>query len=56
MMNPFIAEMYNLKFNFFLKLPFIFSIIFKALNEKIKADIFSGEKNWHLMWIDSDDL
>lgn len=56
MVSPFIAQKYNLKFNFFLKSPFIFSIIFKALNEKIKADVFSGEKNWHLMWIDSDDL
>lgn len=56
MISPHWAIKYRLLRYGFLKSPFVFSIIFKVLNEHIKSDIFSGENKWHLMWIDSDDL
>jgi GNAT superfamily N-acetyltransferase len=50
------AKNYRLFSNGFLKTPHFFTLIIKKLNDSIKMDSFIQEKNWHLMWIDSDDL
>jgi len=42
--------------NGFIKSPFKFKLIIKNLNADIEQTILSEEKNWALMWIDSDDL
>lgn len=42
--------------NGFFKSPFKFTLIIKNLNAEIDQAILSEEKNWDLMWIDSDDL
>jgi len=47
---------YKLFFSSFLKTPYKFILIIKQLNPKIDAEILKNENNWHLMWIDSDDL
>jgi hypothetical protein len=47
---------YKLSHNLFIKTPFKFYLIVKKLNAAINIDILKNEKNWHLMWIDSDDL
>jgi hypothetical protein len=47
---------YNLSCNSFLKTPYKFCLIIKQLNPDINAEILKNEDNWHLMWIDSDDL
>ncbi len=48
------------KFNFFkngyLKTPYKFSFIINKLDESLNSDQLFKEENWHLMWIDSDDL
>jgi len=49
-------EKYKLSHNGFLKTPFKFFLIIKQLNPAISAEILKNEDNWHLMWIDSDDL
>lgn len=40
----------------FLKTPYPFSFITKLFNNAPNQDIIFDEKNWSLMWIDSDDL
>jgi hypothetical protein len=56
MMSKHSAKMYELIENGFIKSPFAFSLIIKNLtNEFSEAELFE-EKNWHLMWVDSDDL
>lgn len=40
----------------FLPTPAVFSIIFKLLKPELDEAEFSRVQNWHLMWIDSDDL
>lgn len=50
------ARKYRLLRHGFLKTPFIFHLIFKRLSESISEDSLSREENWHLMWVDSDDL
>ena len=47
---------YKLSFNSFLKTPFSFFLIIKQLNPAINSEMLKNEDNWHLMWIDSDDL
>lgn len=47
---------YKLSFSSFLKTPFKFYLISKKLNPDINSEILKNEDNWHLMWIDSDDL
>ncbi len=47
---------YKLKNNIFMKTPFKFYFIIKQLSTAINNKILKDEKNWHLMWIDSDDL
>lgn len=56
MMSNFWYQNYRLLKNFYLETPFKFYFITKLFSDKIKAINVFDEKNWHLMWIDSDDL
>lgn len=47
---------YRLFAHSFLKTPFKFYLIVKKLNDRIDGEILDNENNWHLTWIDSDDL
>jgi hypothetical protein len=40
----------------FLKSPFKFKLILRSLKNDVTIEDISAEKDWHLMWIDSDDL
>lgn len=50
------ASGYKLRLNGFIKTPYVFSVIFKSFKEELNTVLFKKEKNWHLMWIDSDDF
>jgi Acetyltransferase (GNAT) domain len=50
------AQEYRLKRFGFLKSPFVFKLILHSLDDEIPFEAISGEDDWHLMWIDSDDL
>lgn len=56
MMSNYWFEKYKLKKNLFFKSPFKFYLIIKQFNKNINSELLRNEKNWHLMWIDSDDL
>ena len=56
MMSPYWKKKYSLGKQFFLKSPFVFSLILKKLNIQDPNNTFFNENAWHLMWIDSDDL
>ena len=56
MSSKFCANRYKLFNNLFLKSPYKFQLIIKNLNAFQYNDKLFNEKNWHLMWIDSDDL
>jgi hypothetical protein len=40
----------------FIKSPYQFSFILKNLSKEYSNSFLKNEKNWHLMWIDSDNL
>lgn len=40
----------------FIKTPYIFSLIVKNLSNEFSDEFLKNEKNWHLSWIDSDNL
>jgi hypothetical protein len=40
----------------FIKSSFNFTLIIKDLSKNFSKDLLFSEKNWHLTWIDSDDL
>lgn len=50
------AKRYALIKHGFLKSPFVFKLILKQLSARSQGTDFLSEKNWHLMWVDSDDL
>ncbi|MDR0890970.1 MAG: GNAT family N-acetyltransferase [Endomicrobium sp.] len=56
MMSCHSAKKYKLKRYGFLKSPFIFNLIIKNLSNQFSDDILFKESNWHVMWVDSDDL
>lgn len=56
MCSKYWAARYKLSMNGFLKTPAIFKYITKPLNLDIPEEEFMQEQNWHLMWIDCDDL
>lgn len=56
MMSKSWFKKYKLQNLLFFKSPFKFYLIVKKLNPAINAEILNNEENWHLMWIDSDDL
>jgi hypothetical protein len=56
MMSKKSAKEYQLCKNGFLKSPFIFHLIIKNLTKEFSDEDLFNEMNWHLMWVDSDDL
>ena len=56
MMSSFSATKYKLLKNGYIKSPFVFQLIIKNLTRKFSDEQLFNEKNWHLMWVDSDDL
>ena len=56
MMSRTSASRYLLCKNGFLKSPFFFSLIINNLTDEYSEQELFEEKNWHLMWVDSDDL
>lgn len=47
---------YRLRKSGFMKTPFTFHFILKLFNRELPADRLKNPDNWHLTWIDSDDL
>jgi hypothetical protein len=47
---------YKLSQSFFLRTPINFYLIVKNLSNKLGANEIKNDKNWHVMWLDSDDL
>lgn len=56
MMSKSSASKYRLTKNGFFKSPFVFQLIIKNLTNKFSNEELMDESNWHLMWVDSDDL
>lgn len=56
MMSKSSSADYQLYKNGFFKSPFVFQLIIKNLTNEFKDVELFNENNWHLMWIDSDDL
>ena len=56
MQSKYSASKYKLLQNGFLKSPFKFYLIIKNLTAKYSDAQLMKEENWHLMWVDSDDL
>ena len=56
MFSRFWARKYKLWRSGFVRSPFSFTFITKRLDNTISDQEFSREDQWHLMWIDSDDL
>ena len=56
MMSKSSAKKNKLTDNGFLKSPFTFQLIIKNLTSRFTDNELYNEENWHLMWIDSDDL
>lgn len=56
MMSKTSASDYRLGRNGFIRSPFVFQLIIKNLTKEIGDTELFSEKNWHLMWVDSDDL
>ncbi len=50
------AKKFRFLANGYVKTPYKFSFIINKLNDSIKTELLHKEDNWHLMWIDSDDL
>jgi len=55
MSRPRAREYRLLRFGF-LRSPFTFKLILRSVNDAVRIERISAEDNWHLMWIDSDDL
>jgi hypothetical protein len=56
MMSKKSASEYLLLKNGFFKSPFVFQLIIKNLTKEFSETELFSEENWHLMWVDSDDL
>jgi hypothetical protein len=56
MMSKYSSKKYKLLRNSFLKSPFNFYLIVKNLTGEFSDENLFKEENWHLMWVDSDDL
>lgn len=56
MMSKISATEYRLCKNGFFKSPYIFCLIIKNLTNEFSDEELFNEKDWHLMWVDSDDL
>jgi len=56
MMSNLWAKRYGLYRRGYLKSPYVFQLIIRKLNsELVDKDLFNPD-NWHVMWMDSDDL
>lgn len=40
----------------FLRSPFVFKLILRSVADQLSVEDISREQDWHLMWIDSDDM
>ncbi|MBN1931908.1 MAG: GNAT family N-acetyltransferase [Desulfobacterales bacterium] len=56
MMSKTSASNYKLRRNGYFKSPFTFQLIINNLTHEFTDEQLFNEKNWHLMWVDSDDL
>lgn len=56
MMSKYSARKYRILRNAFLRSPFTFYLIIKNLTNRFSDEQLFKEENWHLMWVDSDDL
>lgn len=56
MMSKYSAHKYKLLRNGFFKTPVTFHLIIKKLSNQFTEEELFTEGNWHLMWVDSDDL
>lgn len=56
MISKFQAKEYGIFKNGFFKTPYYFTLILNVLNKSIDKKDLIDIKNWHLMWIDSDNL
>lgn len=56
MISNLYAKKYKLIKNGFLKSPFKFNLILNNLQKEFNEEFLYNEHNWHLMWVDSDDL
>ena len=50
------ARQYRLARSGFLRSPYAFSLIARSVSDGIAVESLAREADWHLMWIDSDDL
>lgn len=56
MMSSFWAKRYHIIRSGFFRSPYSFSFIIYSLKDTIANKVLHTESNWHLMWVDSDDL
>ncbi len=56
MTSKYVCGTYSLFRNGFFKSPYKFWLIIKNFNRGFSSSVLKDEKNWHLTWIDSDDL
>lgn len=56
MLSHELAVRYKFYLNLWVPTPAVFSIIFKIFNKNLNEEIFKKRSDWHLMWIDCDDL
>ena len=56
MVSRFRARQYRLARVGFLRSPYAFSLIVRSVSDSIATESLVREADWHLMWIDSDDL
>ncbi len=56
MMSRHRAREYRLTRFGFLRSPFTFKLILRSVNDAVAVERIATEEDWHLMWIDSDDL
>ena len=50
------ARQYRLAHSGFLRSPYAFSLIVRSVSDAMAVESLAREADWHLMWIDSDDL
>jgi len=56
MMSKFEAKLLAFGKSGYIKSPYKFTLIIKHFTDSIDKDFLYNEENWHLSWIDSDDL
>jgi GNAT superfamily N-acetyltransferase len=56
MTNKTWAKNYRFLRNLMIPSPAVFTLIIKKLSALVSMEVLKEEKNWHLFWIDSDDL